>query len=340
MKAVETWTDMDSRVKNLVWFSVSTAIIAGLVYIADIGQFVNALKTASPWPMIPSFIFGMSVFLVWSYTWFHFLRKIDIDVNYRETLNMFMSGHFFNSITPMGQFGGEPVMALIISRNTEAGYEESLSTVLSADIMNAIPAFTFVAGGSLFLFLFGSVNDIILQTLYVALVIMALGGVFVYTLWFKAGRIEGIILKILEALSNLLNRGESIVESADESLDRLQEAFAGIGESPRDLLKVGTVAHLGFFSQLLSLYFVMIALGHPTDFTPLYFVLTVSLVSSFAPTPGGQGFFEATMATMLTLLVGVNFATAIAAAILFQLTTYWPGILLGYIAVNRLEIGV
>ncbi|MFB6204019.1 MAG: YbhN family protein [Candidatus Nanohaloarchaea archaeon] len=340
MRTVETLTDMDSRIKNLLWFGVSTAIIAGLVYFSDIGQFVNALKTANPVPMIPSFVFGLSVFLVWTYTWFHFLRKIGIGINYRKTLKLFMSGHFFNSITPMGQFGGEPVMALILSRNTEADYESSLSAVLSSDIMNAIPTFTFVIGGSIFLLLFGSVNDIIMQTLYVALVVMALGAVFVYTLWFKAGRIERMILKILKSVSNLLNRGESIVESADKSLDRLQEAFAAIGENPRELLKAGAIAHAGFFSQLLSLYFVMMALGHPTDFTPLYFVLSISMVSSFAPTPGGQGFFEATMAAMLTLLVGVSFATAMAAAILFQMTTYWPGILLGYIAVNRLETGI
>ncbi|MFB6190552.1 MAG: lysylphosphatidylglycerol synthase transmembrane domain-containing protein, partial [Candidatus Nanohaloarchaea archaeon] len=132
---------MDSRVEKLLWFGVSTAIIGAVIYFADVSKFLEAVRQANGWYLIPALGLGLSVFSIWGFTWYSFFRKIGISISYLKSLRMFMAGMFMNSITPVGQFGGEPFMAYVVERNVDVSYEKAFSTVLSADIVNAVPWF-------------------------------------------------------------------------------------------------------------------------------------------------------------------------------------------------------
>lgn len=332
---------MDSRVEKALWFGVSTAIFAGLIYFADLGKFLDALASASLVLLVPAFVAGFSVFFVFGYTWHRFMRKVGIEVSYFESLKFFFAGQFMNSVTPLGQFGGEPFMAYIVQRNTGASYEKSLSTVFSADVVNAIPMLTFLLGGTAYLFLFSSLNSLIIQVIYAGIVLTGLGGLIVYLLWFKAGSIESYILRLLRYFSGVIGRGESLVERAETRLQRMQNTFESIGENPRHLFQTAVVAHIYFVLQVICLYFVMLSFGVSTDFTPLYFIIAISSLANFAPTPGGSGAFEASMAAIMSspLLLGIDFEVAVAAAIIFRLTTYWPGLLVGYLSLLSVENG-
>jgi uncharacterized protein (TIRG00374 family) len=87
----------------------------------------------------------------------------------------------------------------------------------------------------------------------------------------------------------------------------------------------------------MSLRFVLLSLGIRPDFTPIYFTVTLSSLASFSPTPGGSGTFEAAFSGLMVFFFEVNIATAVTAAVLFRLTTYWPGLVIGYISLVGLE---
>lgn len=330
---------MDSRLKKLAWFGVATLIVAVLAYVADLDKFLSALQSADLRFFAVALVFGVSIFTVWSFVWYSFFTRMEIDASFYKTYRMFMSGQFLNFITPVGQFGGEPLMAYIISRNTESSYEKAFSTVLSADIINAIPAFTFILGGAVYLVFFGSLNQMIVQTIYLAILTVIVGGITVYALWFKAGAIESFVLWMLENITSLIGRGEHLVEKAEERLDKVQDAFETVGENPRHLLKVAIVGHAGFLLQIGSLYFVLLSLGIYSDFVPLYFVIVLSALGNYSPTPGGSGTMEGLIAGLLTVFVGISFSTALVAAILFRMTIYWPGLLIGYLSLTSIEKG-
>ncbi|MFB6209445.1 MAG: lysylphosphatidylglycerol synthase transmembrane domain-containing protein [Candidatus Nanohaloarchaea archaeon] len=330
---------MDTRVKKILWFAVSTAIIAGMIYFADIGRFLNAIATANGWFLIPAFILGFSVFPVWAFVWYRFFMKLDIQVSYPESLQIFFAGQFMNSVTPIGQFGGEPFMAYIISRNTEASYEKSLSISLSSDIVNSIPVFSFVIGGAAYLVAFSTLNQLILKTVYFALLILIFGGAFVYFLWFRSGAIENRILGIASRISEIVGRGKGLVDSLESKLDEIEKSFEIIGRDRRSLLKIVAFAHLGFVFSVFCLYSILLSVGFSPDFTPLYFILALSSLGNFSPTPGGSGTYEALMAGLLSFFLGINFATALVVAIIFRLTTFWPGLIVGYLFLNKIEKG-
>lgn len=323
--------------KQLLWFGASTAIIVALILLADINKFVEAVSQADTSYLVAALVIGMLPFFVWTHTWYSFLNKMGAEVSYLQTFKLFMAGNFMNSVTPLGQFGGEPLMAYVIRKNTDLSYEEGFSAVLSSDIINSVPIFTFILSGSAFLLLFGSINDIIAQAVYIAIVVIALGGSLAYTLWFKAGTIENTILRVVEKVTSVVGFGGNYVELIDSKLDNVQEAFNRIGEDPRHLIRTATVAHAYFVFQVFTLYLILASMGIESDFTPLYFILPLASLSNFSPTPGGSGAYEATLATILTvmplsLFPEIKFATALAVGILFRLCTYWPGLIVGYIS--------
>lgn len=330
---------MDIDQEQLLWFGVTSAIIAGMIWFADIGKFTEAILAADPLPLIPAFFFGLLVLPCFGFIWYRFFQHMKIPVSYFKSLKMFLAGNFLNGVTPLGQFGGEPLMAYVISRNTDASYEKGLSTVISADIINTMPLFTFTVGGTAYLLLFRTVSQVIIQTLFMAIIVGVLGGAFVYIMWFEAGKIESVIFAVMEKLVNLIGRGEHLLEKLESSLEEVQKSFHRIGESPRHLIKVAMIAHLTFFLNILSLYFILIALGHKTDLSLLYFVSVIAGFGNFSPTPGGGGTVEAVMAGTITVFTSIPFATAVVSAIIFRLTTHWPGLLLGWLSLNTLKNG-
>jgi len=330
-------------IKNLkdnkyLWFTVSTLIMAALIYFAEPERFIDSIQSAKLLPLFPALVFGLSVFIVWSFVWYRVFKACNIKMSYRKALRVFMAGNFMNAITPLGQAGGEPLMAYLLKENSGASYEKSLSSIFSADILNAIPPATFIIGGSIYLALFKSLNNFIIQTVYMVLLVTILGGILLYLLWFESGTIEKTILILLEKITAVIGKGEKLLETLEEKFEEIENTFKSIGQKPIQLLKTGLIAHLGFVLQILNFYFIMLALGIQPDFTPIYFIVPISALASFSPTPGGSGTYEAAMASLITVFIpGTSFATGLTAAILFRLTTYWPGIPLGWLALNSLN---
>lgn len=327
--------DLDSK---KLWFGFSTAVILLMIYLADVEKFLSAVSSANKLQLVPAYLLGLSSFLVLSFVWYRFLKKVDSSINYFKTFKMFMAGHFMNAVTPLGQFGGEPFMAYIISKNTDTSYEEAFSTVFSADLVNSIPGFTFLIGGAVYLVFFGSVTDRILQIVGLGLVSAIVLALLLYLLWFKSGTVEKKILGLIERITQITGRGKKFLKAAEERLEEVEKSFETIGRDPKTLFSSIAFTHLTFIINTLIMFSLLTAVGvQSPNFTSIYFVLILSELANFTPTPGGSGTFEAAMATMITLFIGASFATGLVVAILFRTTNYWPGILIGYLSLNTLK---
>ncbi|QGA80149.1 lysylphosphatidylglycerol synthase transmembrane domain-containing protein [Candidatus Nanohalobium constans] len=321
-----------------LWFLISTGILAGLIYFSDPEKFLQSIRSADPLLLIPALGFGLAMFPAWSYVWYRVFQKSEIHMPYRKAVRIFMAGNFMNAITPLGQAGGEPLMAYLVEQNTDASYERALSSIFSADIMNGMPPITFILGGTGYLLLFGSLNTFIIQTVYMVLLVTAVGSIIAYLLWFESGTIEGSILKITRKISQKTGKGKELVKTLEEKLEKIEESFKAIGSDPKYLLKTSIISHAGWLMQVFNFVILMHALGYNPDFTPVYFVVVISGLANWSPTPGGSGTYEAAMATLVTIFFPqINFATGLTIGILFRLSTYWPGLILGWFALNSLN---
>lgn len=324
-------------IKRIGWFLVSTLIIVGMLYLADFNEVVTRFQEAEKLFLISGIFVGLLAIPVWTNSWYHLLRRVGARTGFYDTLRLFTAGNFLNAVTPLGQFGGEPLMAYVIEKNTSVSYEDALSAVISADMINALPILTFVLGGAIFLIFSGAMTGIVMEIVSIALVITVLGGSLAYLLWFRSGTIESGIVKALRKLTGILGRGSRFVDGLEARLDGIQEAFRAVGEEPRELVKVSIIAHLFFVFQVLSLYLVMLSVGIETDITPLYFVLPMASLANFSPTPGGSGTYEAVMAGILTTFLGIGGSASVTIAILYRFTTFWPSLLIGYVSFTTIS---
>ena len=327
---------IDLRRRDLLWFGVSGAILTALLYFADVGEFVASLRRADTSLFAVAVVVGFSSLLVWAWVWHRFFAEVGVEATVSQTVRMFLTGNFLNSITPLGQFGGEPIMAYIVSETTDADYETTLACVVSADVLNATPFFTFTLGGILYLSIVGSLQGPFVEIAVLSVVLLGLFALVAYLLWSDDGSLGAALVGLIDALESRLG-AEYLFESVRESIEGVEEAFRKAGSDRRFLVTTAAVSHLAILAQIVSLYFVFRSLGLPTEFVPIYLIVNLSVIATLSPTPGGSGTYEAAFAGLTTLFYSVDLATAVTAAILFRLTTYWPGILVGAVALLTLR---
>jgi len=334
MKSVKKFLK-DSK---LIWYGVSTLILGLLIYFADVNQFIQALRTVDLFYMSLAMFFGLSVFLVWGYIWHSFFNNLDIEVSFGKALHMFMAGNFMNSITPLGQLGGEPFMAYVVSENTKSSYEKSLSAVMSADLINSIPFIVYATTGFAYLFIYGTLNARIEDVIIIVSALSVFVGAIIYLLWFDRKLLEKWSHGIVDFVGDRLNLTEEFLEPLKEKITEIKDTFESIGEDPRHLLKTATISHLAPVTQFICLYFIMKGLSIEPNFVAIYLTVILSGLAMFSPTPGGSGTYEATFAGLLVLFYpGLGLDKAVASAVLFRLTTYWPGIPIGYYSLIKLK---
>lgn len=318
--------------KRLQWFSVATILIVTLILLADVEKFLQYIRTADKFYLLIALVFGLSAVPFLANAWHQFINRVGGDQPFRKSLQLFMAGNFMNAITPLGQFGGEPFMAYVIKDNTDISYQQALSSVVSADIINTIPILTYTLLGTLYLFASSSMNNFLLQLLFIGFFFIIISGTFAFLLWFKPGFIEQRLLISVERLTEIIGRGKKYIQSLEKRLIEIQESFETLGSSKTFLAKTALVAHFYFGMQVAAFYCIMTALNIEISIVLILFILPLASLAGFAPTPGGSGSYEAAMTTILMTTMGIGYNSALAAAVLYRVVTYWQDIILGYLA--------
>ena len=319
------------------WYVIATVLFAGLIYFANLGKFLQALNQVNRLYLGLAILSGMSFFLVMGYIWFSFFKKIGIETNLLKSYKMFMAGNFLNSVTPLGQLGGEPFMAYIVSKSTDSSYEKSLSAVVSSDLINSIPFVTYTIACVIYLYFTSSISETIEGIIYLVAFLGVILSLTAYLLWSNDKRVNSTGQKILDFLEGKVLK-EKYIKPLRAKVMEFKEAFEEAGEDKKHLVKVATISHIFPLTQFLSLYLILIGMGINTNPIAIYFIVVLSGLAMFSPTPGGSGTFEAAFSGIMILFYpDVALSTALATAVLFRLTTYWPGIPLGYLCLLNLR---
>lgn len=338
MKLVEKM--LESKV---LWYGVSTVIIIGLILSTDVSKFISSLSQINPLIMGMAFFSGVSIFLVWGFVWHSFFKKLDIDSDLLKSYKICLAGNFMNSVTPLGQTGGEPFMAYIVSNNTNASYERSLSAVIISDVVNAAPLITYSSASIVYLFLIGETSNLIFKIAYMIVIlvstILALGYLAVY----ERNRVAKLWKRFSDYAeeSSSKKRYTKYLQIIEQKLHEIKNSFSDVSKDPVHLVKILLIAHLALPTQIIALYLILAGLGVDPAIPGIILTITLGSLAVFSPTPGGSGTFEAAFAALLILFYPGEIAPnmAVAAAVLYRLTTYWPGIPLGYLSLLNLKRG-
>ena len=263
----------------------------------------------------------------WGRAWQVVLRVVGIDVAFRRLVVTYFAATFANYVTPLGQAGGEPFIAYVLSRDTEASYEDSLASVVTADLLNLLPFFSFAALGTGIL-LWQAQLPAVAQSLTWGLLAMAVGvPAIAVAAWTFRQRLFGLGMRLGAPVARRVGRFS--VEGLRERLHDLGAAFDRIAADPRALAQAVAFAYLGWLFFALPLYFAGLALDLPIGLLLVFFVVPASTLAGITPSPGGLGGVEFALATLLVALTAVPAADAYALALVYRVMSYWFALAVG-----------
>ena len=285
-------------------------VILALTLLGDI-QEVGDHLTEFTWYLAP-LILACTLF---NYTlrfikWHFYLTQIGIhDLPMRESARLFVAG-FPLAVTP-GKVG-EALKGVWLNRVAGSPIARGITVVLAERISDGIAVLALSTLGVIAYPRYWPAFAIVLGAL--------LSGVLL-------SQIRPLALTVLDLIDRL--------PMAKRIAHHLREFYEGTYAlfRPRATLFAVCLGIVAWFGEGVGMYLVLIGLGVPTSietFSLAVFVLSFStVVGAVSALPGGLVAAEASIAGMLSLLMGLPTSTAVAATLLIRLATLWFGVTLG-----------
>jgi uncharacterized protein (TIRG00374 family) len=263
----------------------------------------------------------------WGKSWQVVLRQTGISVPYPKLVVTYFAATFANYVTPLGQAGGEPFIAYVLSRDTEASYEDSLASVVTADLLNLLPFFTFAAVGLGFLSLQPTLPAS-LDRLVTGLLAMAIGVPLAVVLGWRFRRVvEGIVASLIWPVARLTER--VTVAGVRERVREFYASLDRIAANPRALANALVYSYTGWVFFALPLYFAAKTIGVGMEPLSIFFIVPASTLAGIVPTPGGLGAVEGALFALLVGITGAAAGPALALAGVYRLSSYWFALAVG-----------
>jgi uncharacterized protein (TIRG00374 family) len=266
----------------------------------------------------------------WGKSWQVVLRQAGISVPYPKLVVTYFAATFANYVTPLGQAGGEPFIAYVLCRDTDASYEDSLASVVTADLLNLLPFFTFAAVGLGFLSLQPTLPPGV-DRLVSGLLVMAVGlPVAVVLGWRFRRAVEGLVASLVWPVARLTER--VTVAGVRERVRDFYGALDRIAANPRALAYALLFAYVGWVFFALPLYFAAKTIGVSVAPLSIFFIVPASTLAGIVPTPGGLGAVEGALFALLVGITGAAAGPALALAGVYRFSSYWFALGVGALA--------
>ncbi|WP_075937793.1 flippase-like domain-containing protein [Halosegnis longus] len=323
--------DRETGWKILAGFAVAGIVLYVVASQFGLDEVVDTLAGADLRWLAVGCLSTTVCLVLWGKAWHVVLRVAGIDVPFRKLVGTYFAATFANYVTPLGQAGGEPFIAYVLSRDTEASYEESLASVVTADLLNLLPFFSFSAIGLSVLLAQSSLPGAA-QSLAWGLLAMAVGvPVLVGLAWRYRERVRGGVLRLVRPVTRITSRLS--VDGVARRIDELYESFGRIAQDRRALVVAVVFAYAGWVFFALPLYFAGKTLAVPgIDPLLVLFVVPASTLAGLTPSPGGTGGVELALVALLVALTPVSNAVALSIALVYRVMSYWFALVVGGLA--------
>ncbi|MFB6295354.1 MAG: YbhN family protein [Halobacteriales archaeon] len=323
----EEFGDPRTLAKIAVGFVVAGILLYLLGFVAGWDEIVDALRGARyRWLAVA----GLSTLLglvAWAKAWQVVIRVIGIEVPFRRLVVTYFAATFANYVTPFGQAGGEPFIAYVLSADTGASYEDSLASVVTADLLNLLPFFNFAALGLAVLLWRARLPDAVRPLAFGLTALAVAVPVLAYVGWNHRDGVEAGVLWVLSPFARHTKRFS--VTGVRERIDRFYAALEVLADEPRELLYALVFSYTGWVFFALPLYLSALAIDVWIDPLLVLFIVPASTIAGLTPTPGGTGGVEAVLVLLLGPLVGLAVPQATAIALLYRVASYWFAIVAG-----------
>ena len=336
--------ERDSIRATLVGFVVAGCVFAVMYWLVDAEAVVTAIVRADVG--LVAVVGGM--ILLWNLSWgvalWSVLRTQDTAVPLGRSILLHAATAFANHVTPLGQAGGEPITAWLITRTVETDYEVGLASVASFDAVHLLPSLSFATVGAVYLVATTTLAGSELGYLPVAVVVVAVGfPVLGFVVWryrrSLGGRVSGSVARGIRRVADLLPGVPTPdLVSVYDRMTGFVEAVERVATDRRRLALALGFSALGWVFQAIGLWVAFESLSASIPVYLPFLVVPIGATGGGLPTPGGLGGIEAVNVSLLTLLTAVNPATIAAAVTIHSVGGYLLTTSLGAAATSVLGL--
>jgi uncharacterized protein (TIRG00374 family) len=311
-------------------FVVAGAVVALLVdFVGTEGVLDGLARADLGWVALACLSTAVCL-TAWGKAWQIVLHVAGIEESFSRLVVTYYAATFANYVTPLGQAGGEPFIAYVLSRDTEASYQDSLASVVTADLLNLFPFVTFAGVGFAALLYDSSLPEAV-EPLAGGLVVLSVGVPLLTAVgWRFRDRLRAALLR---ASAPLTSRVPYItLDGLRRRIHETETAFERIATDRRALVKALSVSYVGWVFFALPLYFSAQAIGAELSLLLVFFIVPASTLAGLVPSPGGSGAVETALVVLVVALTAVGQTDAAVIAILYRVASYLFALLLGGVA--------
>ena len=326
---------------------ISFALVAGIIFIItqiqDFGSIIDTVKRAD----LRFLLLAILVQSVWLLNVAALYRSIYRVLGIEESLVQMMltaaSANFVNVVTPTAGVGG---MAIFISEARRKEYSSGRTTVASAMfVLFDYAGFLMVlALGLIVLFRRDKLQVPELAAsgvlLLIALVIASLLYLGMYSEQ-KLGRFLASGATLVNKIARPIQRDKTIdYLSLDRAFTFARDVADGMRElrgKPRELILPMLLALSSKVLLIIVLLFVFLAFGVPPSLGTLIAGFSIAfLFMIVSPSPSGVGFVEGALTLALASFY-IPLSDAAVITIAYRAITFWLPLLIGMVAIRRLD---
>jgi uncharacterized protein (TIRG00374 family) len=288
-------------------------VLIGLVLVGDLRQVSERVITFR-WTLYPAVI----VLTLFNYAlrfvkWHFYIGQIGVrDLPVLESKRLFIAG-FPLAVTP-GKVG-EALKGLWLNRMTGIPAARGVSVVLAERISDGMGVLALSTLGVIAYPRYWPVFAIVLASMLGVIII---------------SQIRPLALVLLDFGSRL-----PLIKRFTNSLGEFYEGSFALFRPKTTLIAVG-LGTISWLAEGIGLYIILLGLDVSPGWETLsiaVFVLSFStVVGAVSALPGGLGAADASIAGMLTLLLGLGTDSSAAATLLIRFATLWFGVGLGLVA--------
>ena len=314
-------------------FLVSLLLVGGLVALVGAGRVGEALVRADPLWLAAVAGFALAQLAIWGQTLRTVLGTLGVTVTRRAGALLYAAAAFSNNVTPLGQAGGEPVTALVVSRTARVRYETSLAAVASVDALNVVTSVSLLAVGvgyygvNLSTRAGATGSDVLLAAVVVLLSISLL-------IWrFRGAVLRGVtggIARFVTGVGRVVPPVPTL--NSEQVRERLDNFLADVERVAGDRSRLAAALAFslgGWLAHVAALWAALAAVGYAVDPATLLVVVPVANAAGVTPLPGGFGSIEAAFVALLATTTAVPAAGATAAVLVHRAGVYWLPIVVG-----------
>ncbi len=316
--------------KTLILMLAGIGVLGLMVLFIGPEKIESAIQQSNPWYLALAVIIQLVIYGLWTERWSITTSSLDISIKRRNLLPMLLVGLALNNITPSGRGGGEPVRAYILSKYSQAPFENAFATVIADRGLDTFPFIALAIITIITAILYINLPQWMVITLVIGLIILIL--VFFLALYMSINREFGDkavrwFLKILKRISSKMHN--RIEHRAINAVEGFQDSMRVMITDRRVLLYGIPLSFLIWGLEILRVYVVFMALNinAPLEIIAAVFVIS-TLIGMIPLLPGGLGAVDGMM-ILLYSYAGIPPSISAAATLVERLISFWMTTILG-----------